>query len=67
MYDMEALDEAFLIIDAVKNEITLGTKHFRTSDGKPLYTPLDVIVAMKDNDLTIEPTSERQHLFGKLS
>lgn len=63
MYDTKAMEKAFLIIDAVKGELALGTKHYRTSDGSLLYSPLDIILAMKDSDLTIEPTPERQHLF----
>ena len=64
MYDVKALEKAFLIIDAVEGELVLGTKHYRTSDGHPLYAPLDIIMALKENDLTIEPTPERKRLFG---
>jgi len=62
MYKAEPLEKAILIIDAVKGELALGTKHY--SGDRLLTTPLEIITAMKENKLIIEPTPERRWLFG---
>ena len=59
---MDTLEKALLIIDAAKNELAMGTKHYKK--GKLLTTPLEIIQALRDGGLTIEPTPDRQHLFG---
>jgi len=61
MYNVEALEKAILIIDAVKGELALGTKYY--SGDRLLTTPLGIVTAMKEGNLIIEPTPERQHLF----
>jgi len=57
----EAVNRAQLIIDAVKNELALGTKHYSKKSNKPLETPLEIITAMRDNDLIIEPHPLRRY------
>jgi len=59
---MDALEKAIVLIDATRNELALGTKHYK--DGKLLTTPLEILGALRDGGLMIEPTPNRQHLFG---
>ena len=60
---MDALEKAIMIISATKNELALGTKHY-TKGGTLLTEARDIIIALKNNDLVIEPTPERQYLFS---
>lgn len=59
------ISKALLVIDAVKNELAMGTKHYRASTMQPLSTELEILKALYDKDLMIEPTPERQGLFQK--
>jgi len=60
---MNTMEKAILIIESTKGELALGTRHY--SDGKLLTTPLEIITALRDGKLIIEPTPERQWLFNK--
>ena len=60
---MTVYEKAKLLISATTNELLLGTKHYRESTGQPLFSVKEILIAMKDKDLIIEPTPERQHIF----
>lgn len=59
--------KALMIIGAVYNEIALGTKHYSKSTGTRLLTPVQIITAMKENDLVFEPRADRKALFIQLT
>jgi hypothetical protein len=61
---MDTTEKALLIIEAVRNELELGTKHYR--NGKLLARPVEILEALRDGKLVIEPTPERRHLFDTL-
>lgn len=55
--------DALFLIEAIKNELAMGTKHYNT-EGKLLTTPLDIVTCMLDEGrVTIEPTPDRAHGF----
>lgn len=60
---VDILLKAVLIIDSTKNELALGTKHFRKSTMQQLTEPKQILLALIEEDLIIEPSPERQHLF----
>lgn len=62
---MNTLEKAELLISATYNELLLGTKHYRKSTMKSLTSVKEILIALADNDLIINPTPERQHLFNK--
>jgi len=59
----DTLAKALLIIESTKNELALGTKHFRKSTMQRLTEPKQILMALMNKDLIIEPSPERQHLF----
>ena len=59
----DILENAMLIVESTKNELALGTKHYRRSTMQRLTEPKQILLALKENDLIIEPSPERQHLF----
>ena len=59
---MNSIQEALMVIEAVKNEIRMGTRHY-TASGKLLTKPKDIIQAMKNSDLVVEPVQGRRYLF----
>lgn len=60
----EQMDKALLIIEAVKGELALGTKHYRRNGGQQLITLPEIITAMRDNNLIFEPVPERRWLYS---
>lgn len=60
---MDVHGKAMLIISATYNELLLGTKHYRASTMQPLTSVKEILKALSDNDLIIEPVPERQHIF----
>ena len=59
----DILENAMLIVESTKNELALGTKHYRRSTMQRLIEPKQIVLALMDDDLIIEPSPERQHLF----
>lgn len=68
MYDSKELeieDKAVLVIQCVRGELKLGTKHY--VDGVYTEDVVKIIEGMRDGSLIIEPTPERQHIFKEAS
>jgi len=59
MYDdknIEAYDEARILIAEVRQALNNGTKHFRASDGKLLQTDIEILQALiNEGTLLFEP------------
>lgn len=62
---MDVYEKAKLLISATQGELLLGTKHYRKSTMQLLVSPREILIALSDNDLIIEPVPERRALFGK--
>lgn len=60
---MDVYEKAQLLISATQNELLLGTKHYRASTMQPLTSTREILKALSEQDLIIEPKAERQHLF----
>lgn len=59
---METERRARILLQAITNELRLGTKHWDRG-GKLLTTPLDIVEALMEGPITFEPVPERREVF----
>lgn len=65
MTDNDIRRKAILLLDAVRTELALGTKHY-DKNGKLLSTDKEIIECMlTEGGVNIEPAEERKHIFDK--
>ena len=64
---MNAHEKAVLLISATQNELTLGTNFYKKSTMQPLISVREILVALRNNNLIVEPIPKRQHIFRQAS
>ena len=61
----QAERQAHELVEAIQNELLLGTKHFDARDvsGKPITDVGHILTVLVDGHLMFEPTEDRREIF----